>query len=233
LARVAVIENMEISHLGQLGVALGEAGAQIEIFRPWKGDALPRNDANHDAIIVLGGEQNARDDLTHPYLPALAALMRCFGDADKAVLGVCLGSQILARAYGAENHFGNAREFGWHSISINEDGRADPLLAGLDDRFLTFQWHGDTFTLPDGAVRLASTQKVANQAFRIGRATYGTQFHFEANGQVVDDWRVKFSHQIPALEPGWLERYAELKELHGPHSDASGLAIAKAWVSLI
>ncbi|MDE1996337.1 MAG: GMP synthase, partial [Rhizobiaceae bacterium] len=127
--RVAVVENMKHTPLGALGIALEEAGAKIEWFRPWDGGALPKDTAAHDALVVLGGEQTACDDHTHPYLPDLARLMRDFTEAGQAVLGICLGSQILARAYEAENLFGTAREFGWKTIDVTPEGRADPLLA--------------------------------------------------------------------------------------------------------
>src|SRR5262245_37578886 len=104
--RVAIVENMEHTPLGALGIALEEAGAEIDWFRPWDGEALPGGVAAHDALVVLGGEQSACDDETHPYLPALAQLMRRFEEADKAVLGICLGGQLLARAYEAENLLG-------------------------------------------------------------------------------------------------------------------------------
>lgn len=231
--RVAIIENMKVTHLGNLGVALAEANAQIEIFRPWDGGPIPSDDTRHDAIVVLGGEQNARDDELHPYLSDLAVLMRRFGEAGKAVLGICLGSQILARAYGADNHLGTAPEFGWHSISVNEDGRDDPLFSAIPEEFVTFEWHSDTFSLPKGATRLASTGPVDNQAFRIGRAVYGTQFHFEASTAVVEQWKQDFEPAIAQIEPGWLARYPALVETHGAVADAAGLAIARAWVQLI
>ena len=104
--RVLVVENDKVTLLGQIGVALEEAGAEIDICRPHAGDTIPADDTAHDAIVVMGGPQNALDDEGHAYLPALAALMRRFGDADKSVLGVCLGSQLLARAYGGDNLIG-------------------------------------------------------------------------------------------------------------------------------
>ncbi len=182
---------------------------------------------------MLGGEQNAIDDANYPYLPALAQLMRDFAEADKAVLGICLGAQILARAYGAENHLNAGLEFGWHAVSKSEDGQADPLLCDLGADFTTFQWHNDTFTLPEGATRLAVSGLAQNQAFRIGRAGYGTQFHFEASASVIDSWKGEFAVAIDQMEPGWHERYAALAAAHASASDASGLAISRNWVRLI
>ncbi|API53711.1 GMP synthase [Rhizobium leguminosarum] len=231
--RVAVIENMRNTGLGALAAALDEAGAEIEWFRVWQDGILPLDISGHDALVVLGGEQSALDDETHPYLPELVRLTRRFGDAGKAVLGICLGSQILARAYGADNLLGAAREFGWHGISVTAEGRADPLLSALGGEFTIFEWHADTFSLPEGAVRLASSPVAENQAFRIGRAVYGTQFHFEANSMVVEQWKAEFPDTIARISPGWLENRAELAARHGAAADAAGLAIARAWVSLI
>lgn len=231
--RVLVVENDKVTLLGQIGVALEEAGAEIDLCRPHAGDAIPADDAAHDAIVVMGGPQNARDDDRHAYLPALAALMRRFGDADKSVLGVCLGSQLLARAYGAENLIGATPEFGWCTVALTKDGAGDPVLSAAAGAFPIFQWHSDTFTLPDNAVRLATNGAAENQAFRIGRATYGTQFHFEASRTVVDGWVETFPQLIETLQPGWLEKRAALADENGPSADATGLAIARAWVATI
>lgn len=231
--RVAIIENMAGTPHGQVGVALKEAGAELDIIRPYNGDVLPRDAGAHDAIIVLGGEQSALDDAAYPYLPELAALMRTFEQADKAVLGICLGSQLLARAYGGQNRLNAAREFGWQKISICEEGRQDPLLSGLGEEFRIFEWHADTFSLPNDAILLATNSVTANQAFRIGRAAYGTQFHFEANRAVVEGWRSGFAQSIEKMSPGWLDNYEEHVASHAASADEAGLAIARAWVKLI
>jgi GMP synthase-like glutamine amidotransferase len=231
--RVAIIENMAGSPHGQIGVALREAGAELDIIRAYAGEALPENADDHDAIVVFGGEQSAIDDTAHPYLPHLATLMKTFGDADKAVLGICLGSQLLARAYGGENVLNAAREFGWQTISVCDEGRDDPLLASLGEEFRIFEWHADTFTLPADAVRLATNDVTANQAFRVGRAAYGTQFHFEASTEVVEAWRQGFAPSIEKMSPGWLSSYGSHVEADGASADAAGLAMARAWVKLI
>lgn len=230
--RVAVIDNTQVSPLGQVGVALREADAEIQVFRAWAGEALP-DGQYHDALVVLGGEQDALADDTHPYLPELVQLMRRMGQADKAVLGICLGSQLLARAWGGENYLGIAPEFGWHKLRLLKAGQADPVLSVLKGDFTSFQWHKDTFSLPDGAVRLVRNQTAANQCFRIGRASYGMQFHFEASRPVVENWNRDFPETVERIRPGWLRDYADLAAEHGPGADAAGLAIARAWVSLI
>lgn len=231
--RVLVVENDKVTLLGQVGIALEEAGAVLDICRPHAGDAIPADHAGHDAIVVMGGPQNARDDERHAYLPALSVLMRRFGDADKSVLGICLGSQLLARAYGADNLIGTAPEFGWCTVSLTGEGSGDPVLSAANGSFPIFQWHSDTFTLPEGAVRLASNGAAENQAFRLGRAAYGTQFHFEASRGVVDEWVATFPDLIAANEPAWLAQREMLAAEHGPSADATGLALARAWVATI
>ncbi len=231
--RVAIIENTGVTHHGQVGVALNEAGARVDIYRPYDGQALPGLADGHDALVVFGGEQTAVDDDTHPYLPALASLMRDFTDQGRAVLGICLGSQILARAYGAANHLGTAPEFGWCDVALTDEGRQDPVLGGLDASFPIFEFHTDTFSLPQSAVHLAQTETAPNQAFRIGRATYGTQFHFEANRGVVADWTREFPGIVEARHPGWVGDHPVHANTRGATSDAAGLVIARAWVALI
>ena len=230
--RVAIVENTRVTHHGQVGVALHEAAALIDLYRPWTGQPLPAT-VDADALVVFGGEQAATDDDTHPYLPALARLMAAYTYAARPVLGICLGAQLLARAFGAENHLGLAPEFGWVDVGLTEPGRADPVLSVLPESFPIFQWHSDTFTLPEGATCLASTAMATNQAFRIGRATYGMQFHFEASRAVVADWLRHFPDSIARLAPDWSDRHGDLAESRGEAADAHGLALARAWTALI
>lgn len=230
--RVAIVENTAITHHGQVGVALHEAAARIALYRPFADGRLP-DPAGYDALVVFGGEQAATDDHTHPYLPALARMMTDMATGGKAVLGVCLGSQILARGAGAENRLGIAPEFGWCAVGLTDQGRADPVLGPVGPEFRIFQWHSDTFTLPPGAVHLAGNASAAQQAFRIGRAGYGMQFHFEASRAVVDDWNRCFPAAILGQSPGWAETYPKAREAHGAAADAAGLAIARNWVGLI
>ena len=230
--RVAIVENTRVTHHGQVGVALHEAAAKIDLYKPWADGRLPDLGA-HDALVVFGGEQAATDDHTHPYLPALARLMRDTGESGRAVLGICLGAQLLARGLGAENRLGQAREFGWCEVTLREEAATDPVLRHLPTAFPIFQWHSDTFTLPEGTAHLAGSTTAAHQAFRFGRATYGTQFHFEASRAVVRDWMREFPHVIESIAPDWPAQHAERAPLTGAEADAHGLAIARAWVSLI
>jgi GMP synthase-like glutamine amidotransferase len=146
--RVLVIENYPNTTLGLVGEALAESGVDRHIVRIHAGASLASTHDGFDGLIMLGGAQDALDDANHPYLKDEAALARAFGEADKAVLGICLGAQILARAHGAKNILGRPIEFGWHEVRTTDAGRSDPVLSAMGRASPLFHWHLDTFTLP-------------------------------------------------------------------------------------
>lgn len=230
--RVAIVENTPVTHYGLVGQALMEAGALIRQFLPREGGGLPEV-ADFDALVVFGGEQDATDDARHPYLPALAERMRGFVEAEKAVLGICLGAQLMARGFGAENYLGSHRERGWTELTLSPEGAADPFFAGMTPSFRSFELHTDNFALPEGARLLASSADVAHQAFRVGRAGYATQFHFEMSRPVVADLYARFRSAFEDFAPGWEAQRAEEEAAHGAAADAAGLHLARNWVALI
>jgi GMP synthase-like glutamine amidotransferase len=231
--RVLVVENFPATPPGIVGEALMEAGAVIDRRRADLGEPLPDDSSVHDGIVVLGGGQSAVDDADYPYLPALAKLTRTFGEAGKPVLGICLGAQIVARAHGATNILGRPVEFGWREVRATDAGRTDPLIASIGKAAPLFHWHNDTFTLPPGATHLATSDMTALQAFRIGRAVYGLQFHFEADRRLVAEWTRDLADTIAESDPTWARRHAAEAARHGPAADAAGLALARAWVRLL
>jgi GMP synthase (glutamine-hydrolysing) len=231
--RVALVENTRITHHGQVGVALHEAGLMVDVFRPHADGHLPEGPEGYAGLVVFGGEQSAVDDARHPYLPRLAQLMRGWGEAGGAVLGICLGAQLLARGCGAVNRVGGAPEFGWCEVRRTAAGATDPVLSAAPESFPSFQWHSDTYTLPPGAVHLAEGDAVAQQAFRIGKRAYGMQFHFEASRAVVGQWAAHLPGDVEAMAPGWLAGREAHAVRHGAEADAAGLALARAWVGLI
>jgi GMP synthase-like glutamine amidotransferase len=230
--RILAVENFTGTPLGLVGEALAEAGAEIDLRRPHQGEPLPESPAGYDGIVVLGGEQSAVDDTDYPYLPRLAALTRAFTAADRAVLGICLGSQLVARGAGATNILGRPVEFGWHPVTPTEAGRHDPLIATLGEGAPLFHWHLDTFTLPPGATHLAQSAMTPIQAFRIGRATYGIQFHFEADRRLVETWSADFAPVIATYAPDWETERPRAAAAYGPRADATGAAIARAWIGV-
>jgi len=231
--RVLIVENYKSTPAGLVGAALGEAGAVVDLRRAHLGEALPDAADGHDGIVILGGEQNALADAACPWFPGLLDLLRGFAEADKAVLGICLGAQLVARAFGAENILERPVEFGWRAVKPTDAGRHDPVLAGLGAGSPVFHWHEDTFTLPPGAAHLAASNMTEHQAFRIGRAVYGVQFHFEADRALVEDWSAEFAPTILGYAPDWHERHGRDAARLGPQADATGLDLARRWVRLV
>ena len=230
---VLVVQNYQGSGLGQIEPILTYAGFSIDLRHPYDGDTLPADDDGYQALIVLGGEQNALADDECPYFPHLLELIRKFGGSDKAVLGICLGSQLIARAYGGENMLDRPMEFGWREVQLTEEGKSDPVLSAAGEAFPIFHWHRDTFSLPRNAIHMATSDMTPHQAYRIGRAVYGTQFHFEADTKLVAEWNDQLGGLISGFAPQWTEQYPVLAETLGIKADAAGAVLAKAWVSQI
>jgi GMP synthase (glutamine-hydrolysing) len=232
--RILVIDNYPDCPIGLVGQALDEAGAIIDRRHPYAGEQLPVDASQHDGLIILGGPQNALADDEHAYLKPLCDLSLDFTRIDKAVLGICLGSQLLARAHGGQNIIGRPIEFGWQDVVPLEAGISDPVMHELGAAAPMFHWHNDTVTLPPAATLLASSAMTPVQAWRVGRATYGVQFHFEASTDVVEGWST--SHFAPAMaryHPGWENERHALAETLGAKANAIGIALARKWVGLV
>jgi GMP synthase-like glutamine amidotransferase len=185
--RVLVLQHIACEHPGVFSEVMRERGAEAVPVEVDEGEPLP-DWRGFDGILVMGGPMGAGDDAEHRWLAAERELVRDAVEAGKPFLGVCLGVQLLAAALGARVYATERPEVGLLEVELTDEGRDDPLFAGLGERFVSLQWHGDTFDLPAGAVRLASSPPVPNQAFRFGDAAYGVQFHLEVTGQMAVEW---------------------------------------------
>jgi GMP synthase (glutamine-hydrolysing) len=182
-----VIRHVEIEDLGYLGEALEQAGISPDYL---DAESLPaeRPAVGGGSLIVLGGPMGAYEIDRHSYLSSVIDLIRVFLAAERPVLGICLGAQLLAAAAGARVYPGaHGKEIGWAPVQLTEAGVNDPLWAGFPETFETFHWHGDTFDLPANAELLARTDRYV-QAFRIGSAAYGVQFHPEVVPVQLEAW---------------------------------------------
>ena len=155
------------------------------------GDALPDPDS-FSHLLVMGGPMAVYEMHRYPYLVNEARFIDTAIKANKHVLGVCLGAQMVAHVLGANVYAGPAKEIGWDEVALTPDGMDDPLMSKLlvpgTNAAQVFQWHGDTFDLPHDAVRLASSPLFPNQAFRYGDRVYALQFHIEVTPAIVRDW---------------------------------------------
>jgi GMP synthase-like glutamine amidotransferase len=161
-----------------------DRGHPLAISRLDRGEGLPSPDA-FDRLVVMGGPMGVGDEAEHPWLPAEKALLRRSIDAGRSVVGICLGAQLLAEVLGARVYRGAHKEIGWFPIELTDRGPVSPVFAGLPRRLEVFHWHGDTFDLPSGAQRLASSAACLNQAFLHGERVLGLQFHLESTPESV------------------------------------------------
>lgn len=158
-----------------------------QLHYPYLDGQLPEI-ADISALIVLGGAMGANDDARYPFLCGLKRLIREIVAHNKPFLGICLGGQLLAAALGAQVVSRRWEELGTQTVQLTAEGLADPLFKGLQEQFTTFQWHNDSFDLPDGSVLLASSAACPHQAFRIGANAWGLQFHPEVNEAIIRNW---------------------------------------------
>jgi GMP synthase-like glutamine amidotransferase len=145
-------------------------------------DGLP--DDPGDLLIVMGGPMSVND--ADHWITDETSFIRSAMLAGTPTIGVCLGSQFMARALGAAVRPGRGFELGMTPVLLTTDGRRDPVFGGFPDRFDVFEWHGEVFDLPSGAVALAGSELASVQAFRYGERAYGLLFHLEIEETGID-----------------------------------------------
>lgn len=160
------------------------------------GVALPDSLKDYTAFAILGGPMGAYEEEDYPYLYRVQELIREAVSIRMPTLGICLGGQLIARALGAHVRPNRVKEIGWYPVHLTKEGQAAPLLAGLPPEFPVFQWHGDTFALPDGAVLLATGQTCTNQAFVYKDCIWALQFHLEVTPTMIGHWAGAYASEL-------------------------------------
>jgi GMP synthase (glutamine-hydrolysing) len=197
--RTIVIRHVAFEDPGVFAGPLTNAGYALD-QRDAGVDPLPLDALlAADLLLVMGGPIGAYDEALYPFLSDEIAAVAARAAAGRPVLGVCLGAQLIARALGARVYPGPAKEIGWSALSLTEAGRAGPLAALESAPVL--HWHGDTFDLPPGAERLASTPLCLNQAFAVGSSVLALQFHPEVDPQGFERWLIGHAAEIASV-PG-------------------------------
>jgi len=180
MSDVLVVQNTRIESSGYLGELLSRDGFDITSINA-KHEIIPNK--KFSLVVILGAPESANDNF--PYLIEEQELIKNSVNDDIPVLGICLGSQLIAKTFGAKIYSGPKKEIGFYNdLKISSDST---FFSGFQNPFTVFHWHGDTFDLPQGALRLASSEHYPNQAFQY-KSAIGLQFHLEVNEDMVNLW---------------------------------------------
>lgn len=180
---------------------------QVTATHLYAEERLPYAD-DIDWLVVMGGPMNVYEHDEHPWLVPEKAFIRSAIDAGKVVLGVCLGAQLVAAALGAKVTPDAQKEIGWFPVRLTPDAAASKAFSKLPPSFTALHWHGDTFEIPSGAARMASSAATTNQAFQHGKRVFGMQFHLECTAEALADLaNAGVDELVPAQ---WVQSAAEV-----------------------
>jgi GMP synthase-like glutamine amidotransferase len=215
-----VVQHVAFEGPGSVASAVNDSGAGLTVVRVDRGEPVPAPAAVADmaGLVVMGGPMSVSDDLG--WLEDERALLREAVVAGLPVLGVCLGAQQLAAALGASVRRGPTPEYGVGEVHLTTAADHDRVFSPAPTPLPCVHWHGDTFSLPERAVRLAGNDAYENQAFRVGDRAYGLQFHVEVTGSLAAHWG-------PHLPPGVFVRASDVARV-----SRAGAGIVRRFVAL-
>jgi len=222
------IRHVPFEDLGLLGPLLAERRHAVRYVEAPLQDFGAIDPLAPDLVVVLGGPIGVYENDRYPFIDAEVELLARRLAADRPTLGICLGSQLMAKALGARVYSSEFKEIGWAPLELSTEGAASCL------RHLTtpvLHWHGDTFDLPADAVRLASTPACRNQAFNAGRHALGLQFHAEACGEPLEAWFVGHACEIAATPAISVPQLRADSRRYSPGLADCGRACFRDWLA--
>jgi GMP synthase-like glutamine amidotransferase len=183
--RIHYLQHVSFEGVGCIGQWVARNQHTLTVTRFFANDELPSL-SDFDMLIIMGGPMGIYDDGKYPWLTKEKEFIQRAIEARKTVLGICLGSQFIAHAMGANVYPNSEKEIGWFNISLTKDGGRNKLLSDFEETFPVFHWHGDTFELPAGAQHLFQSEGCKNQGF-IRDNVLGLQFHFEVTPESLNE----------------------------------------------
>ena len=195
---VRVLQHIGPEGPGFIADALMRADIDLAVTRPDLGEPVPTRLDGESGLLVMGGPMGVYEVDEYPYLADEQRLIEHALREQKPVLGVCLGSQLLAATLGARVAPGPRKEIGWFEVTAADVAAKDPLLGRAPSKFVALHWHGDVFDLPSGAVSLARSALTVHQAFRYGGHAHGLLFHLEAKPDQVEKMAAQFADELAA-----------------------------------
>jgi GMP synthase (glutamine-hydrolysing) len=226
------LRHVDYEDLGLLAPVLREEGWDAS-YRETPADDLGDPSIEHaDLLIVLGGPFGAYETEAYPFLAKEIGVLERRLAKNRPTLGICLGSQLMAKALGSRVFAGPVKEIGWGRVDLTADGRKSSLLPLAEDGAQVVHWHGDTFDLPAGATRLASNANYQNQAFAFGQRALALQFHLEADAGVLEKWYAGNAQDVSADSVSVPEFRAQSHALSG-QARSQAERIFSAWLRQI
>jgi GMP synthase (glutamine-hydrolysing) len=232
MAKILVLQHHPAENLGAIADALEEAALAWQYVRVFDGHPIPKDVKGLGGLIVMGGPQTVYQLDRFPYLREEIALIESALKVDKPILGVCLGSQLLAAALGAQVRRGEHREIGWFPVHLNDAAKDDRLLRELPSEFAAAHWHSDVFDLPRDALALASSERTPVQAYRYGAKAYGLLFHAEMTREIITALVSEFGEGLKRVGIDGNEMMVEA-ERHLPALARIGDTIFGRWAGPI
>lgn len=227
---VMAVKHVAFEDLGSFEDVLVKNGFMIEYVDACTEDVYSKYlAANPDLLVVLGGPVSVYDQEEYPFLSKEVALLQRRMIEKKPTLGICLGAQLIAAALGGRVFSSGLKEIGWKSISLS------PAAEDSSMRYLgnapVFHWHGDTFTLPDGATLLASSDVCHNQAFSFGDNVLALQFHPELKAARIESWLVGHACELSNVKDVTVHQLREDTSRYGALLENQAKQFFNAWLS--
>ena len=227
-----VVQHIAFEHLGNLELVLRKHGYAINTFMAGIDEIGPIRKDDPDLLVVLGGPIGVYETDAYPYLETELQLIRDRIARNRPVLGICLGCQLIARALGADVYPGGTKEIGWAPLEIHGDVEGN-VLAPMQDAAEVLHWHGDTFDLPTGATRLASSPVYPNQAFSYRDNVLALQFHLEVEPEDMESWYLGHAHEIASVEGLTIPELREDGLRYGPTLQGPAQQVWAKWLAAL
>ncbi len=185
---ILIVKHIDIEGPGTLGEFLDERKIPYRIIDLGEGEILPEDFSDISAVVVLGGPMNVYEENQYPFLVQEHIFIQEVLKKQIPFLGICLGSQLLAKAAGAKVVKSPVKEIGWYNVQLTPEGQKDPLFKGFKENEPIYHWHGDMFEIPSEGNLLATAQGCPHQAIKVGANAYGLQFHVEVTDKSIKEW---------------------------------------------
>lgn len=217
-----VLQHFWCETPGSFADVLNRRSIPFLTIKLYDGEFPPAGLAPYSGLLLMGGPMGVHDEDKYPWLLEEDRILKEALAREVPVLGVCLGSQLLAKAAGGRVIPGPRKEIGWYPLQLTPEAAGDPLFGGLPRKFEAFEWHGDILDLPPGAVSLASSEVYPHQAFRAGSRAYGSLFHLEVTEPMVRQFCSLFAGELEevrdyisqaSIQEGLAERALRLQVL--------------------